>query len=69
MVRVIDKVIEIAEFASGIQGFHEACEALGFEKGKRLIGCSTSSREPEVPYHVRVARKVEKVDAFLSSLA
>lgn len=69
VVRVIDKVIESAKFDNGIRGVCEACEALRFEKGKRVGGCSTRGGEPEVPDPGRVARMAEKVDAAISSLA
>ncbi|CAI9301947.1 unnamed protein product [Lactuca saligna] len=69
VVRVIDKVIESIEFANGIRGVCEAYEALGFEKGKRMGGHSASVREPKVPDPSRVARRIEKVDVTLSSLA
>ncbi|CAI9260296.1 unnamed protein product [Lactuca saligna] len=63
------KVIESLEFSSGIQGVRDACESLGFEKGKQLSGYSTSSGEPEVPYLGHVARRDEEVDVALSSLS
>ncbi|CAI9265868.1 unnamed protein product [Lactuca saligna] len=69
VVRIIDKVIESGEFASGVQGVCEACEALRFEKGKQLCGCSTRPGEPEVPDPGGVKRKAEEVDAALLSLA
>ena len=69
VVRVIDKVIESAEFASGIHGVHEACEALGFEKGKKLGGWSTIVSESGVQDHGCVARRAKEVDVALSSLA
>ncbi|CAI9280896.1 unnamed protein product [Lactuca saligna] len=48
VVRVIDRVIESAEFAKGVQDAREACEVLGFEKGRQMSGCSTSSSNYEV---------------------
>ncbi|CAI9292282.1 unnamed protein product [Lactuca saligna] len=69
VVRIINKVIERAEFESGIQGVCQACKALGFEKRKQLGGCSTSIGESEFPDPGRVARRAEEVDATLSSLA
>ena len=69
VVRVIDKVLESVEFARGIQVVREACEALWFEKGKQLGGCSISARQPEVPDLGCVARRAKEVDVALSSLA
>lgn len=69
VARVIDKVIESAEFANGIQGIHRACEALGFEKGKQQIGCSTISSEYEAPDPGRVARRAKDVDIAVMYLA
>ena len=68
VARVIYKVMESAKFASGVRGVRKACEALGFIKGKRLGGFSTSIGEPEVPDLGRVVRRAEEVDAALSSL-
>ena len=67
VVHVIDEVIESAEVANGVPGVREACEALGFEKGKRLGGCSISVGEPDDPDPGRVARRAKEVDAALSS--
>ncbi|CAI9286912.1 unnamed protein product [Lactuca saligna] len=50
------------------QGFRKACEALGFEKGKQLGGCSTLSGESESPDPVRVTRITKEADIALSSL-
>ncbi|CAI9304357.1 unnamed protein product [Lactuca saligna] len=69
VVCIIDKVIESAKFANGIWDVCEACEALGFEKGKRMGGRSASAGEPKVPDPGCVARRAEKVDVALSSLA
>ena len=68
VVRVIDKVLESVEFARGIQVVREACEALRFEKGRQLGGYSTIFGESGVPYYGCVARRVEEVDAVISSL-
>ncbi|CAI9298673.1 unnamed protein product [Lactuca saligna] len=57
------------EFANGVRGVREACEALGFEKEKQLSGCSTRAREPEVLDPSPVARRVEEVYVTLSSIA
>ena len=46
VVRVIDKVIESAEFASRIQGVQNACKALGLEKEKQLPGRAIIFDEP-----------------------
>ncbi|CAI9285183.1 unnamed protein product [Lactuca saligna] len=69
VVRVINKVIDNAEFASEIQGVLEACESLRFKKGKRMGSCSIRVGEPEVPDPSCVARRATKLDAALSSLA
>ncbi|CAI9303718.1 unnamed protein product [Lactuca saligna] len=69
VVHVIDKVIKSMEFASGIQGIHNAFEALVFEKGKQLGGCSTISGESEAPEPGCGVRRTEEVDTALSSLA
>ncbi|CAI9294196.1 unnamed protein product [Lactuca saligna] len=69
VVRVIDKVIKSAKFASRVLVVREACEALGIEKGKQLGGCSTSFGEHEVSDPVRVTRRAKEVDATLLSLA
>ncbi|CAI9279730.1 unnamed protein product [Lactuca saligna] len=45
LVHVVDKVIESLEFANGVQVVLEACEALGFEKGKQLGSFSISVGE------------------------
>ncbi|CAI9298177.1 unnamed protein product [Lactuca saligna] len=69
VVHVIDKVIDSVEFSNGIQGVREACEALRFEKGKQLGGCSTIAGEPEVLDPSRVTRRAEDMDTTLSFFA
>lgn len=69
VVRIIFKVVESAEFASGTQGVRRACEALGFEKGKELGGCSTISGKFKALNPGRVMRRIEEVHIALSSLA
>ncbi|CAI9276802.1 unnamed protein product [Lactuca saligna] len=63
------KTIESTKFASGIHGIHKACEALGFEKGKRLGGLSIIADESKALDPVHVARRTEEADIDLSSLA
>ncbi|KAL7598536.1 hypothetical protein Lser_V15G27182 [Lactuca serriola] len=69
VVRIIDKVIENAKFSNGIQGLRKVCEALGFEKGKQLGGCSTISGESEASDPGRAERRAVEVDIALTSLA
>ncbi|CAI9275790.1 unnamed protein product [Lactuca saligna] len=69
VVRVIDKVIESAKFASGIHGVRRAFEALGFEKWKQLHSCSSMSRQSESLNPGYAARRTKEVDIALLSLA
>ncbi|CAI9303315.1 unnamed protein product [Lactuca saligna] len=64
-----EKGVLASELASGIQGVCKECEALGFENGKQLGGCSIISGEPEASNPCRVASRTKEVDIALSSLA
>ncbi|CAI9293863.1 unnamed protein product [Lactuca saligna] len=68
VVHLIDKVIDNVEFSSAIQGVCRECEALGFEKGKQLGGCSTISGQSKASNPGLVTRRTAEVDIALSSL-
>ncbi|CAI9266098.1 unnamed protein product [Lactuca saligna] len=67
VVCVIDKVIESVEFAKGVHDVHEACESLGFKKGRQLSGCSRSSSKSEVSGPSQVASMSTEVNSALTS--
>ena len=64
---MIDRVIESAEFAKGVQHVREAGEALGFERGRQLSGCSRSSGKSEVPGPGQVVSRAKEVNISLTS--
>ncbi|CAI9283794.1 unnamed protein product [Lactuca saligna] len=61
------RVIEITEFAKGVQDVWEAYEAVGFEKGRQLSECSTSSGKYEVPSPGQVTSRTKEVNTALTS--
>ncbi|CAI9272539.1 unnamed protein product [Lactuca saligna] len=67
VVRVVDRVIESAEFAKGVQDVRDACEALRFEKQRLLSACSTYSSKSEVPDSDQVASRAKEVNTALTS--
>ena len=69
MVHVINRVIESAKFSKGIHGIRDAYEALGFEKGNQLSGCSIFSGKFEAPGPSHIMSRSKEVDIALTSLA
>ncbi|CAI9267801.1 unnamed protein product [Lactuca saligna] len=67
VIHAIDRVIENIEFSKGVHDVCEACEELGFEKGRQLVGCSTSSSKSEVLGPSQVASRAKEVKIALTS--